>query len=596
MTPQLAGEAAKVLQRLTGRAGRLGATDIAMACCDLSSRMAQRAELTEDFWAAQFNAAAIYLQRGEMVEAQKRLQTLWPLLDSSEIPGPMKAAFMSLASELASEHGDHAQSIELQRGVLSHAGTNPLDRAMCSFNLGRKLKDAGRDEEACEAFESAQRIAKECDLPGEFLFDVVARWCESEILLGHWEKGETLLNDLDKLPRPDHFIEDTTQVFRKQLDGSKELRRRIEEIGKLPTVEGNLTLNEAIGTAFAPLLGWWEEAASREPDKETNNHGLRILYDYWGAGGAGEVMASLRRFAPDHFSPFVEVHSLADIRRAIRMFALFSDAIVLLWKGPIENGQVLSVFPFDHVKGGSGYMFALAESLYESPSSGKWFPAIGNGAYLPEEVCVFLATEAAPLITQGRLVLLPAPAVGCWQPHHGPCENLLADMMGAALLLKRGTGPSQFPVGVVPFFEDAPLGAIADLLGEHPEQTRRLRLALLKRSRELRAHGSPEGASRELRDEIADAFAVWKDLNQQVARKHRWNNCEDELAAETFNFQNEWSPVFTLSRLGYRWNVASIGEYKSNSADFRVEEETVLGNWLMPPYEGRQILAYRAVE
>lgn len=63
-THELAGEGASILQRLTGRAGHIGAIEIAMACCDLSSRLAQRAELTEDFWAAQFNAAEICLQRG----------------------------------------------------------------------------------------------------------------------------------------------------------------------------------------------------------------------------------------------------------------------------------------------------------------------------------------------------------------------------------------------------------------------------------------------------------------------------------------------------------------------------------------------------
>lgn len=238
------------------------------------------------------------------------------------------------------------------------------------------------------------------------------------------------------------------------------------------------------------------------------------------------------------------------------------------------------------MKGGAGYIVSPGDTGIESPSTGAWWLAIGQGAYLPDEVCAFLATEAAPLLALGRLLLLPAPAVGCWKSHHGPCENLLVNSMGTSLLLNRGSTASNFPVGMVPFFEDAPLQAIADLLGEHPEQTRRLRLALLKKTRELRAHGSPEGASRELRDEISDAFAEWNDLNQQVATKHRWHSEEDQMAAATLSFQDQWSPVFTLSRLGYRWSIDSVGEFKSGTNDFQVEKGTPLGNWLMAPGEG----------
>ena len=74
--------------------------------------------------------------------------------------------------------------------------------------------------------------------------------------------------------------------------------------------------------------------------------------------------------------------------------------------------------------------------------------------------------------------MLPAPAVGCWQPEHGPCEGLLVDLTGTTPILNRSAQQDASPVGFVPFFEDVPIPAIVDLLGERPEQTRRLRLAL----------------------------------------------------------------------------------------------------------------------
>ncbi len=589
MTHESASAAARVLQKLTGRAGLIGALNIAKACCDLSSLMAKRAELTEDFWVAQYNAAGIYLQLGKIAEAQKRLQMLWPLLNSDEFPKEMKAAILMLASELAARQGDHLQAVELQKQVVSYTSSDPFNLAASSFHLANKFKSIGSVEEACESFETAAQIGKECDAPGEFLFDVIAPWCESEMLLGHWEKAESLLEQLGTLPRPAQFKDNAIEGLKQQLEGSKEIRRRIDEIRQLQPEELLPTLLESNAAAFKPLLDWWQEIKARKSDKSKDGAGLNILYDYWGCGGAVEVMANLRRFAPDHFSPFIEVRSLTEIRRAVRMFSLFSDTLVLLWKGPVNSGQVLSIVPFDHVKGGSGYLFALADIAFESPSSGPWFPAIGMGAFLPEEVCVFLATEAAPLLKQGRLVLLPAPAVGCWQPHHGPCENLLVDLMGTSLLINRGSVTSDFPVAIIPYFEDAPLEAIADLLGEHHDQTRRLRLALLRKNRELRAHGTPEGASRELRDEITEAFVEWKDLNKRMAARYHWRNEEDMLAAKTFSFQNQWSSFFTLSRLGYRWTVGSVNELKSDTAKFHVKKGTPFGNWLKPPYEGKLI-------
>lgn len=588
--------AARLLQKLTGRAAHCGAKQIAMECCNLSSKLARQAELTEDFWAAQFNAAGIYLQIGEIAEAQKRLQTLWPLLGSDEVPDAMKAAFLILASELATEQGDDFQAVELQQQALSYAGSEPFGLAACSFRLAHKLKAVGRVEEACQAFEIAARVGRECEAPGEFLFDVLAPWCESEMLLGHWEKAEGLLGEVGLLPRPEYFREGVSESLKEQLDGSKEIRRRVEQIRAMSPPESAASLAEANAIAVKPLLDWWQEMAARVSSTDTKDAGLSILYDFWGSGSAVEVIANLRRFAPDHFSPFVEVRSIADIRRAVRMFSLFSDTLVLLWKGPIKGGRVMSVFPFERVKGGAGYIFALGSKAFDSPSSGPWFMALGQGAYLPEDVCKFLATEAAPLLAQGRLLLLPAPAVGCWEAHHGPCENLLVDLMGASLLLNRGSSASDFPVGIVPYFEDAPLNAIGDLLGENPDQARRLRLALLKRTRELRAHASPEAASRELRDEINDAFAQWRDLHEQVARKYRWHNEEDQLAARTLSFQNHWSPVLTLSRLGYRWSIGSVGEFKSEATDFHVEKGTPFGNWLMPPYEAKLLLAVKEDE
>ena len=106
------------------------------------------------------------------------------------------------------------------------------------------------------------------------------------------------------------------------------------------------------------------------------------------------------------------------------------------------------------------------------------------------------------------------------------------------------------PVGFIPFFEDVPVSAIVDLLGERPEQTRRLRLALARKTRELRGHGSVEAGQRELQDEIQDAFAEWASIHRSFGKKHEWQNREDEMSSTALRFQDQWSPVFMLSQLG----------------------------------------------
>jgi hypothetical protein len=60
-------------------------------------------------------------------------------------------------------------------------------------------------------------------------------------------------------------------------------------------------------------------------------------------------------------------------------------------------------------------------------------------------------------------------------------------------------------------------------------------------------------------------------LNQRMATKHRWHSEEDQLAAEAHHFQNQWSPLFTLSRLGYRWSVGSVGSSSATLPSFTLK-------------------------
>jgi tetratricopeptide (TPR) repeat protein len=602
---ELASEASSVLQRLAGRVGHFfNQPDIAMACCELAVKMAKRADRDDFYWAAVYNMAAAYLQRGETEEASKRLNLLLPLLDSAQVDDAIKAAVLSLASELASEHGDVAKAVDYQERMVPYAAANPINMIAAQHGVGRKLHSAGRVSEAFEAFVKADQLARERDLPGEAQFDILARLAETGILIGRWKESEAAIGRLSTLPRPRHIVDDAVEQLRKQFEGTREIRSRIEAIKNIEPLAVAHSLVEANAVAVKPLLAWWRDieksgcwvgnkAKSGAADDE--DRGLRVLYDYWGGGGATRVMANLRQFTPDHFSPLIEVRSVEDIRLAIRMFALISDVLVLLWKGPIESPLTATVVPFRDVIGGAGYV-GFFGTILRSPSGIPWVTALGNGACLPEEVCRLLFSEAVGLLQQGRLIVLPAPAVGCWQSEYGPCEKLLVDLMGTTPLLHRANDQDGTPVGFVPFFDDAPIPAIVDILGERPEQTRRLRLALTKKTRELRSHGSLDAGKRELQDEIKDAFAEWSAIHRSLGQKHEWQSRRDELASTALRFEDQWSPIFTLTQLGYRLRVQAVDRALDPSStrvryDF-FKEGTPFGSWLLPP--GLHILSAEA--
>jgi len=597
-------EASMVLQGLAGRTARFfDQPEIGLKCSELAVHMAQRADRDDFYWAAVFNMAVSYLQQGEIEEADKRLNLLLPLLESAKVDNAIKAGVLSLASELASERGDVAKALDFQRRMVPYAADDPVNMIGTLHGIGRKLQAAGRVSEAFEAFAKTAQLAGDQQIPGEARFDILARLAEAGIMTGRWDEAEKAIEELAELPRPPQFVDDAVARLQKQIEGMKELRGRIDAIKRVASSDGAITLLEANAAALKPLLAWWREI---EPtgvwfsDKkkagalDEADRGLRVLYDYWGGGGAARIMANLRRFAPAHFSPFIEVRSLEEIRRAIRMFALISDVLVLLWKGPIQPQRTAPFVPIRDVIGGAGYI-GFFGTVLRSPSGIPWVAALGNGAYLPEEVCRLLLTEAAGLLEQGRLILLPAPAVGCWQPEHGPCEKLLVDLTGATPVLDRSADQDASPVGLIPFFEDVPIPAIVDLLGERPEQTRRLRLALIRKTRELRGHGSLEAGKRELQDEIQDAFAEWAAIHRALGRKNEWHNREDEMSSTALRFQDQWSPIFMLSQLGYRLRVEPVGAAAGPSPrqpSYLPAEGTPFGSWLLPP--GPHILSAEA--
>jgi hypothetical protein len=209
---------------------------------------------------------------------------------------------------------------------------------------------------------------------------------------------------------------------------------------------------------------------------------------------------------------------------------------------------------------------------------------LGGGPFLPTEVIRLLATDALPLLEQGRLIVLPGPSVGCHREGFGPSEQLLSGLMGATSVGHASGFGSAFPLGVLPYFEDAPLGLLADLAAADADAQRRLRLALIRKTNELRLHGAVEAVNREIVDEIADALASLDDVHRGISRRRGYETRHEQIGSAAVPFQSAWAPVLALRRLGYRMNLAPISSGKAKATkDFAPKEGTPFGNWLHLP-------------
>jgi tetratricopeptide (TPR) repeat protein len=591
-TKETAFEAASLLQRLTGRLGHLKVTSIALACAQLSAELARIADRDDFFWAAQANLVSVYLSSGQLDEARRQLKLLDPVLRNDQADPQLKAGILSLAAMVLAESGAHEQAIGIVEKAQGQMRADPAQIGPAELERGRYLRRAGRAEEALGAFINAERLAREIKARGEIRFHINVLVAEAATELGRWEEAEAALIALRDLPRGPEFANDVLDALEQQLRGTRVIKNRVEDIRALTVETPAASVIAANAQALKPLLAWWRDFIDHSKPSGLGRVGLTdnelgalgVLYDYWGGGSASKIMANLRHHAPNHFAPFVEVRSVQEARRAIRMLALVSDCLVLLWKGPMETAMAVSVGPFDHICGGAGYIATLGSLAWESKETGPWFPIIGYGPFLPVELIKLLAKDALPLIEQGRLIVLPAPAVGCWQDPFGPAEHLLANLMAATPMAHSEPMMSSFPLGVLPFFEDAPLGLLADLLAKDTEAPRRLRLALIRKTNELRMHGAAEAVSREIADEIADALASMDDTHRGISRKRGYATRHDSLGATAITFRDAWAPILTLRRLGYRMTLAQTRDGKKDSpVRFGVEKGTPFGNWLMPP-------------
>lgn len=637
-THQFTDRFAHLLQRLGTRAGYLKAYDLGVLCCNAAVHLAGRAKRDDLIIAAEHTAAVLLYEKGDLDAAKTTCQLL---LDHVRLgkDSVLHIGVVQLFSAIAHKLGDYDLSIAASEEAVKAAGDDLQAAVMTRHGLAQSLCDAGRVAEGLEHASATYALAKKLELPHEFLAELLFLTAHAACLLGNWATTDDALAQLGALSEWSENFEERRKNLLKRIEACRELRRRYEVMASDPSplatagTHDATSLHAANVNVITPLVHWWMEAPGEDvppsyqslPETRQPKN-LAVLYDYWGRGNMSRLLLNLRGF-PHSLNLVLEVKTLDEVRQAIRMFALFTDVLLLLWKGPTWSSRVAMIAPaFNGVEGGGGYSIMPTDPKdfkRQTPKSGTWYPAVGYGSFLPDEIVTFLATEALPLLRQGRLLIIPSSGVGCVYDGHGPFESLLAEICSATPVLRSDHSPSEFPLGWIPYFPEAPLAALADVIGEQPMPLRRLQSLLLRRTRELKDHREHTAAIRELELEIIDGLAELKEHHLRFKRKAGWEVADEPMAssAVTFNredllgaaWQNhsgaglyahgrpddaiagaEWMPVLTLQNLGYRWRVTSTAQPRRAQARQQDSGKgEAVGAWLVPPGQDVQVVFRR---
>jgi len=311
-----------------------------------------------------------------------------------------------------------------------------------------------------------------------FVSEVAVRaWgleAEALALAGHLPEAATVVGALIK----DSRIPESEKVRPRKFQNFLEHKVRptvdwfsSPEASNIRRVCAEQGLRKAVAKQFSPLVSWWQEWQVRDGGPVSE------FLDFWGRGGFSRIAAAVRARA--HGAVAVDAHSVDEIRKWARVFCPLFETVIVKWKG--ELGAGLVIVPIHEAYGdgsddfgGHGYDVAAGSAFGDHA---EWCPALSWANPLPREVALFLAGEALPLVSGGRLVVLPAPLVGCTQTAIGWTDNLLVEnFLGgvvdvvrredSAASLTRKQRVLDIAQIQIPFIDNVELADLANVLDE----------------------------------------------------------------------------------------------------------------------------------
>lgn len=358
------------------------------------------------------------------------------------------------------------------------------------WSLGRAKLDLNKPHEATALFRTV-RTAPTMSVP-RFVAEVgMKAWLfEAHSLLREGrceEAGETvseLLSD-GRAPEPTRLRAEQLASHIEHVVLPNMRWMQSPEATEIATYVRSQGLRQTVAAQVAPLTSWWREWQNDgEPGQQS------AFLDFWGRGGFARVAAALR--ARPHAAIAVDATSVEEVRNWARMLCPLFDTVIVKWKGSLVSTMSMNVIRSDYggpdAFGGHGYIVMGGLVVRE-----KWAPTLTFANLLPNDAARLLATEALPLVSAGRLVLLPAPLVGCTQTTVGWTDHLLLELLGGVVNVISDV--SQTPAAnkppdtprvldlvshSLPYMADVDLGDLATVLDETDEWVRPLRALLLQ--------------------------------------------------------------------------------------------------------------------
>lgn len=323
-----------------------------------------------------------------------------------------------------------------------------------------------------EAFEGFADI----ELPSDFqssLAKIRLRVLEG---LGRYEEALAELDGLtsssDRSDVGDGAVE-WTQRKRDELEGKIQWLATTERLlsEKRPLewagTEGATSLQEAHQWVLGILMDWWDGTMGGTPSPCG-------VYAMWGEANYSRMLLNHRAFSEGANRPFhlcVEISSVHEARLACRMLSPLCDCLTLLWKGPMKPGFLPVPTPSKFEEPIQGWTPRALDYWKQEAQAYHMILPPFNQLYLPYSIVKFYMTEARGLAGSGRLVLVPAPMVGCLGPGYKDTEQEFCHVAAAEPVIRLGdhrAGALGLEM-VVPWFPNIPLGDLADLCNEHSE-------------------------------------------------------------------------------------------------------------------------------
>ena len=589
-TPESAICIGHTLHRCATGAQAMNATGAVVLCAEAAERLGQTAHRPDLSLAAGYAAAQAFALKNDYTEARKRCVRLIEMFGGLSEP-VLICAVSHLLSQTCLQLGDKNTAVEMAEATLKQSDGNKFSLCLGKLALAEALCASGKVSEAIQHARSCVELGAEAKLPPEWLEKSRLLVAECASMLGDWDDAESAMAEL-KGQSPGGVFR--AKVAENRIEMFKGIRKCLDSVitTKDPLAaagtEGAVSVHDANSWLMRGIIEAWEAYP----------RAACAVYDYWGRGNLARAMLNMRAF-PEAFKMTIEVGSVDEARRAVRLWALVADVLVLVWKEPTVSSQVACPVPPTMKKaGGGGYLVMLVSGvptnsdvlngrdirpqIAESIEGSTPFISNPNASLLPDEVGVFLVGEAKALVAAGRLIVVPYTGIGAAGMGHGFVNNLFAQACDAMPAIKGDA--SRLSPSWIPYFPDVPLEALGDVLGEHELPLSRLRRLIYRKAREYRASGVVGTEAKEFEMELRDSIAELADAQAALRRKHGWSEESEAVASLSDGFtESTVRPLLVLQSMGYRWHVEQVSSVQTAAPENMPRDDEPICTWLQPP-------------